>query len=142
MDSKRTSEIFVNCLTSVIYCCVRSLTDNRSKSTGIKYLNCISFSSWAYMHRRQTTAWLLCTGIDYLYCISLFRGYEEIPWDNMLPPKKWAPTSTLEEKPDMISQRYTLKRYDAGGKEWQAVGTSWDCFQTRDGNYKKGHIVL
>lgn len=37
----------------------------------------------------------------------------------MLPPKQWAPTSTLEERPDMISQTYTLHRYDPAAQEWQ-----------------------
>jgi len=37
----------------------------------------------------------------------------------MLIPKMWAPTSTLEERPDMISQTYTLRRYDPAAMEWQ-----------------------
>jgi hypothetical protein len=42
-----------------------------------------------------------------------------VPWDNMLPPKTWDPVSTLEDRPDMISQRWTLKRYDPAAQEWQ-----------------------
>lgn len=49
------------------------------------------------------------------------RSFEEVPWDNMLAPKLWAPTSTLEERPDMISQTYTLHRYDPAAKEWQVM---------------------
>lgn len=49
------------------------------------------------------------------------RSFEEVPWDNMLAPKLWAPTSTLEERPDMISQTYTLHRYDPAAREWQVI---------------------
>lgn len=37
----------------------------------------------------------------------------------MLPKKRWPPTSTLEPKADMISQRWTLKRYEPRAEEWQ-----------------------
>ncbi len=69
-----------------------------------------------------------------------FRSYEAVPWDNMLPPRKWAPVSTLEDRPDMISQVWTNKRYDPDCKEWQAVGRSWDWFQARRSYWKDGPI--
>lgn len=78
--------------------------------------------------------------MKYMYSSSTQRSYEEVPWDNMLPPKIWAPTSTLEEKPDMVSHRWSKKTYEPAAQEWQAVGRSWDWFQTRKGHYKKQPI--
>ena len=37
----------------------------------------------------------------------------------MLAPKMWAPTRTCEEKPDMISHRWSNKKYDPAAQEWQ-----------------------
>ena len=37
----------------------------------------------------------------------------------MLKPKRWAPVSTLEQKPDMISQRFQWRRYEPHADEWQ-----------------------
>ncbi|ELT92906.1 hypothetical protein CAPTEDRAFT_229181 [Capitella teleta] len=74
----------------------------------------------------------------YMYTSSTQRSYEEIPWDSHLSPRRWASTTTLEEKPDMISQRFTKKRYEPAAEEWQAVGRSWDWFQTRKNYYKTG----
>ena len=47
------------------------------------------------------------------------RGYEEVPWDNFLPSKLWPPVSTMESKPDNVSQRWHNKRYDQAAQEWQ-----------------------
>ena len=64
------------------------------------------------------------------------RSYEEVPWDNMLPAKQWAPVSTLEERPDMISQTYPLKRYDPAAQEWQVCNKrpNLDLYPLRLGN--------
>ncbi|WAQ94962.1 SPT48-like protein [Mya arenaria] len=70
------------------------------------------------------------------------RRAKEVPWDVMLPPKQWAPTSTLEQRPDMISQTYTLHRYDPAANEWQNAGRSWDRFQKRNAYYKSAPIVF
>lgn len=78
--------------------------------------------------------------LKFMYGSSTQKSYEEVPWDNMLPSKQWAPVSTLEDRPDMISQTYTLKRYDPAAQEWQGTGRSWDWFQKRRGYYKDGPI--
>uniref|UniRef100_A0A8D2KVU6 Spermatogenesis associated 48 n=1 Tax=Varanus komodoensis TaxID=61221 RepID=A0A8D2KVU6_VARKO len=44
--------------------------------------------------------------------MSLWIGYEEVPWDKMLPPKCKPPDSTLEPMPDCVSQCFTRKRYE------------------------------
>lgn len=80
--------------------------------------------------------------MKHMYSASTQRSYEAVPWDTMLPKKQWASTTTLEERPDMISQSWTLHRYDPAAKEWQGTGRSWDWFQKRYGNYKKGPIVF
>ncbi|XP_060597503.1 protein SPMIP7-like [Ruditapes philippinarum] len=80
--------------------------------------------------------------MKYQYSTSTQKAFEEVPWDTMLPPKQWAPTSTLEERPDMISQTYTLHRYDPAAQEWQNAGRSWDWFQKRNAYYKTAPIVF
>ncbi|KAL3831443.1 hypothetical protein ACJMK2_023194 [Sinanodonta woodiana] len=80
--------------------------------------------------------------MKYMYSSSTQKAYEEVAWDEKLSPKQWAPVSTLEQRPDMISQVFTLKRYDPAAKEWQGLGKSWDRFQTRRGYYKNGSIVF
>ncbi|XP_076461834.1 protein SPMIP7-like [Babylonia areolata] len=72
----------------------------------------------------------------YMYSSSAQRSYEEVPWDTMLPAKSWAPTSTAENKPDMISHRWSNKKYDSAAQEWQSTGRAWDWFQRRRGYYK------
>ncbi|KAK3108180.1 hypothetical protein FSP39_002755 [Pinctada imbricata] len=78
--------------------------------------------------------------MKYMYSSSTQKSFEEVPWDTMLPQKMWAPVKTLEDRPDMISQRYTLKRYDPAAQEWQGTGRAWDWFQRRNGYYKDGPI--
>ncbi|KAH3715743.1 spermatogenesis-associated protein 48-like isoform X2 [Dreissena polymorpha] len=80
--------------------------------------------------------------MKFQYSTSTQKSFEEVPWDVMLPPKQWAPTTTLEERPDMISQTYTLHRYDPAAQEWQNAGRSWDWFQKRHAYYKNGPIVF
>ncbi|XP_052795757.1 spermatogenesis-associated protein 48-like [Mya arenaria] len=80
--------------------------------------------------------------MQYQYSTSTQKSFEEVPWDVMLPPKQWAPTSTLEQRPDMISQTYTLHRYDPAANEWQNAGRSWDRFQKRNAYYKSAPIVF
>ena len=65
-----------------------------------------------------------------------YRQYQDVPWDNMLAPKQWAPTTTLEPKPDQVDQRYQIKRYVPCAQAHQLLGPSWDNFQTRNGYYK------
>ncbi|CAH1788146.1 unnamed protein product [Owenia fusiformis] len=84
------------------------------------------------------TQWRDNLALKYSYTPSTQRAYEEVPWDNVLPPKQWPATSTLEERPDMISQRFATKRYDSEANKWQGIGRSWDWFQTRKGHYKHG----
>lgn len=40
----------------------------------------------------------------------------------MLPPKMWAPVTTLENKPDQISQCFSQRRYEPAAQEWQVSG--------------------
>jgi len=74
--------------------------------------------------------------LQYFYKSSTQQQYQDVPWDNMLAPKQWAPTTTLEPKPDQVDQRYQLKRYVPFAQTHQLVGKSWDAFQTRNGYYK------
>ncbi|PVD29803.1 hypothetical protein C0Q70_09060 [Pomacea canaliculata] len=80
--------------------------------------------------------------LRYLYSSSTQRGYEEVPWDTMLPPKMWAPVTTLENKPDQISQCFSQRRYEPAAQEWQALGRSFDWFQQRRGYYKSAPITF
>lgn len=74
--------------------------------------------------------------LKYMYGTSTQRGYEEVPWDHFTPAKQWAPTTTAEDKPDQISQRWQNKRYDSKAQEWQAVGRGLDWFLPRKCYYK------
>ncbi|XP_013396416.1 spermatogenesis-associated protein 48 [Lingula anatina] len=76
--------------------------------------------------------------LKYMFTSSTERGYGDVPWDTILPPKQNAATKTHEERPDMISQKWTIKRYDPAAEEWQAVGRSWDWFQTRKSQWYHG----
>lgn len=76
------------------------------------------------------------------YSTSTQNAFAEVPWDVKLAPKQWAPTSTLEERPDMISQTFSLHRYDPAAQEWQNTGRALDWFQKRNGYYKNQPIVF
>ncbi|XP_074659641.1 protein SPMIP7-like [Tubulanus polymorphus] len=80
--------------------------------------------------------------LKYVYTSSTQRAYEEIPWDGMLHPRKWPYTHTLEDKPDMISQRWRNKRYDSAAKDWQLAGKEWDQYQTREGHYENRPVTF
>ncbi|KAF7247952.1 Spermatogenesis-associated protein 48 [Varanus komodoensis] len=67
----------------------------------------------------------------YMYISTTQRGYEEVPWDKMLPPKCKPPDSTLEPMPDCVSQCFTRKRYEPVAEISQVVGGLWDRFQKR-----------
>ncbi|NWJ05136.1 SPT48 protein, partial [Crypturellus undulatus] len=68
---------------------------------------------------------------NYFYSSSTQRGYEEVPWDNILPPKIQPPESTVEVMADPVSQYFTRKRYNSESELSQVVGGLWDRFQTR-----------
>ncbi|XP_074842116.1 protein SPMIP7 [Carettochelys insculpta] len=68
---------------------------------------------------------------DYFYLSSTQKAYEEVPWDNILPPKIPHPESTLEMMADPVSQCFTIKRYEPAPEISQIVGGLWDRFQTR-----------
>ncbi|XP_014649099.1 PREDICTED: uncharacterized protein C7orf72 homolog [Ceratotherium simum simum] len=61
----------------------------------------------------------------------LFRAYEVVPWDKRLPPKLSPEETTVEKAADLISQCFTLKRYENMPAITQMVGGLWDRFQTR-----------
>ncbi|XP_030300526.1 spermatogenesis-associated protein 48 [Calypte anna] len=68
---------------------------------------------------------------DYLYKSSTQKAYEEVPWDNLLPPKIQPPKSTVEELADPVSQCFTKRRYNPEPEISQVVGGFWDRFQRR-----------
>ncbi|XP_006875350.1 PREDICTED: uncharacterized protein C7orf72 homolog [Chrysochloris asiatica] len=68
---------------------------------------------------------------DSFYKSSTQKAYEDIPWDKMLPPKLDPDDTTVEKAPDLISQCFTLKRYERLPAITQIVGGLWDRFQTR-----------
>ncbi|VCW77908.1 unnamed protein product, partial [Gulo gulo] len=49
----------------------------------------------------------------------------------MLPPKLNPEETTVEKAADLISQCFTLKRYEGAPAITQMVGGLWDRFQTR-----------
>ncbi|XP_032239553.1 spermatogenesis-associated protein 48 [Nematostella vectensis] len=66
------------------------------------------------------------------------RLYNGVDWANSLPPALDPPSTTLEFRPDMVSQKFSLKRYDARPAKWQELGCrphSWDYTQSRNGHY-------
>ncbi|NXA40452.1 SPT48 protein, partial [Eudromia elegans] len=68
---------------------------------------------------------------NYFFSSSTQRGYEEVPWDNILPSKIQAPESTVEVMADPVSPYFTRKRYNSESELSQVVGGLWDRFQTR-----------
>ncbi|XP_064648180.1 protein SPMIP7-like [Lineus longissimus] len=70
--------------------------------------------------------------LKYMYTSSTQRQYEDLPWDSMLHPRLWTKPTTFEGKPDKVSQRWTIKRYEPAADEWQHPGRAWDWFQHRD----------
>ncbi|NWX12770.1 SPT48 protein, partial [Aegotheles bennettii] len=68
---------------------------------------------------------------DYFYKSSTQKAYEDVPWDNILPPKIQPPESTVEVLADPVSQCFTKKRYNPEPEINQVVGDFWDRFQTR-----------
>ncbi|XP_047418106.1 spermatogenesis-associated protein 48 [Sciurus carolinensis] len=65
------------------------------------------------------------------YKSSTQKAYEVVPWDKMLPPKLDPEETTVEKAADLISQCFTLKRYERVPAITQMVGGLWDRFQTR-----------
>ncbi|XP_039192312.1 spermatogenesis-associated protein 48 isoform X2 [Crotalus tigris] len=63
----------------------------------------------------------------YMYTSTIQRGYEEVPWDNMLSPKVRPAHSTLQSMVDIS----TSKRYEPAEEISQVVGGLWDRFQKR-----------
>ncbi|XP_047551375.1 spermatogenesis-associated protein 48 isoform X2 [Lutra lutra] len=68
---------------------------------------------------------------DSFYKSSTQKAYEVVPWDKMLPPKLDPEETTVEKAADLISQCFTLKRYEGTPAITQVVGGLWDRFQTR-----------
>ncbi|XP_015709838.1 spermatogenesis-associated protein 48 [Coturnix japonica] len=68
---------------------------------------------------------------DYLYKSSTQKAYEEVPWDNILPPKIPPPESTLEVMADPVSQCFTKRRYNPEPDISQVIGSLWDRIQRR-----------
>ncbi|XP_073741137.1 protein SPMIP7 isoform X2 [Callorhinus ursinus] len=64
-------------------------------------------------------------------CSINHTAYEVVPWDKMLPPKPDPEETTVEKAADLISQCFTLKRYEGAPSITQMVGGLWDRFQTR-----------
>ncbi|XP_017535933.3 protein SPMIP7 [Manis javanica] len=68
---------------------------------------------------------------DSFYKSSTQKAYEVVPWDKMLPPKLDPEETTVEKAADLVSQCFTLKRYERLPAVTQMVGGLWDRFQTR-----------
>ncbi|KAM5203738.1 protein SPMIP7 isoform 1-T1 [Hipposideros larvatus] len=68
---------------------------------------------------------------DSFYKSSTQKAYERVPWDKMLPPKPDPEETTLEKAADLLSQCFTLHRYERVPAITQMVGGLWDRFQTR-----------
>ncbi|XP_025305104.1 spermatogenesis-associated protein 48 isoform X9 [Canis lupus familiaris] len=71
------------------------------------------------------------TAKDSFYKSSTQKAYEIVPWDKMLPPKPDPEETTVEKAADLVSQCFTLKRYEGALAITQMVGGLWDRFQTR-----------
>ncbi|ESP04315.1 hypothetical protein LOTGIDRAFT_204975 [Lottia gigantea] len=78
----------------------------------------------------------------FMYSSSTQRFYEDVDWDNMLNDKPWPHKTTLELRPDMVSHRFSTKKYEPKAQEWQAVGKSWDRFQKRSGYYENRPVTF
>ncbi|XP_058039356.1 spermatogenesis-associated protein 48 [Ahaetulla prasina] len=65
--------------------------------------------------------------LKYMYTSTTQRGYEEVPWDNMLSPKVRPSHSRLQPMMDIS----TSKRYEPVEEISQVVGGLWDRFQKR-----------
>ncbi|XP_052590466.1 spermatogenesis-associated protein 48 isoform X4 [Peromyscus californicus insignis] len=65
------------------------------------------------------------------YKSSTQKAFETVPWDKMIPPKLDPEETTVERAADLISQCFTLKRYERVPAITQMVGGLWDRFQTR-----------
>ncbi|XP_031300853.2 protein SPMIP7 [Camelus dromedarius] len=65
------------------------------------------------------------------YKSSTQKAYEVVPWDKMIPPKLDPEETTVEKAADLVSQCFTLKRYEPSPAITQMVGGLWDRFQTR-----------
>ncbi|XP_028738805.2 LOW QUALITY PROTEIN: spermatogenesis-associated protein 48 [Peromyscus leucopus] len=68
---------------------------------------------------------------DAFYKSSTQKAFETVPWDKMIPPKLDPEETTVERAADLISQCFTLKRYERVPAITQMVGGLWDRFQTR-----------
>ncbi|XP_003383123.1 PREDICTED: uncharacterized protein LOC100640696 [Amphimedon queenslandica] len=72
---------------------------------------------------------------SYRWDSSTKRGYNEVPWDNKLPPGTLhSPSNTsILSLPDPVSLRFTNKRNELYPSQWQSLGSAWDGVQSRNG---------
>lgn len=73
----------------------------------------------------------------FMYSSVTQRNYGVVDWDKRLARKLKPCETTLEKRPDVISQQLVVwpMRYEPKADVYQRLGPSWDKFQTRD----KGH---
>lgn len=67
--------------------------------------------------------------------------YSGVDWSAMIPPSVSPPPTTMELQPDMVSFRFTTKRYEPRAELWQHMGSrphSWDFVQSRNGHHAHG----
>ncbi len=50
---------------------------------------------------------------------TLTRAYNDIPFDQNLKPRQFAPTTTLESSADPVSQQAFSKKFELPAQEWQ-----------------------
>lgn len=69
--------------------------------------------------------------------------YSGVDWSSRIAPSVPPPITTVELQPDMVSYRFTSKRYSPKSELWQKIGSrphSWDFVQSRNGHHVHGPI--
>lgn len=67
--------------------------------------------------------------------------YSGVDWSAIIPQSASPPPTTVELQPDMVSFRFTSKRYAPKAEMWQQMGSrphSWDFVQSRNGHHVRG----
>lgn len=69
--------------------------------------------------------------------------YSGVDWSSMIPPSVPPPPTTVESQPDVVSFRFSTKRYAPRAELWQQIGSrphSWDFVQSRSGHHVYGPV--
>ena len=80
-------------------------------------------STQRYIHTHTHTHTHTCAQKHCL--INGCRGYNEVDWENRIPPALPPPTTTtIEQFPDPVSQKLTFRRYNSCPEPWQVKSTT------------------